>query len=194
MIVLRNNNLIWNGLLDTGSERCILNYKNFKHLGNEEITESNVVLQGVNGVSAVKGEINLQLSLESGKKCRVTALLVKNSNFPYDMILGRDVLKGAEINLKECNLKLGKEVIPFMDKFRISSKEIIASDCLIGELLLLGSKSRKTKLISKIKEGLNKEEERAKCKMNDEMKKHIKIEKSNVEKPKNKPDKVVCSC
>ena len=51
VIILRNGNLVWNALLDTGSERTILNYRNFRYIGKEELTDSNMVIRGINGLS-----------------------------------------------------------------------------------------------------------------------------------------------
>ena len=69
VIILRNGNLVWNALLDTGSERTILNYRNFKYIGEEETTDSNLVIKGINRSSSVKGEVKLQLSFQTRKPC-----------------------------------------------------------------------------------------------------------------------------
>ena len=70
-------------------------------------------------------------------------MLIDNANFPYDLILGRDTLKNAEINLNTCKLILGNVEIPFEDKYRCTTQDIIACDCFVSDLLLAKSKQRK---------------------------------------------------
>ena len=48
VILVKSNEKFMTALLDTGSEKCLINYKNLNCLTKESIKESNVVVKGVN--------------------------------------------------------------------------------------------------------------------------------------------------
>ena len=149
VIIVRNdksaNDETWNALIDTGSERCLLNYKQFKCLGNEHLHDSKVRIKGVTGETTnVVGEVELNLKLSNGKTVTTDALILKDVNFAYDLILGRDVLQEAEIDLKHGTLKLQGETIDFMDKEKTTHREFVAdTDCLVAQLVMQQNRNKR---------------------------------------------------
>ena len=47
-IILNSNNKVSDALLDTGSDRCLLNYRNLKYIDPCEVKPSNCVIRGIN--------------------------------------------------------------------------------------------------------------------------------------------------
>ena len=150
VVVLKTKDHCWNALLDTGSERCILNYSNYKCLKNEPIKESSVKIRGVAGTTEVVGEVSLNLEFSPTEKVSVDALIIKDSNFDYDLILGRDILNDGELNLREGHLKIRGEVIEFLDKKSSGKKLIKDSDCLLSDVVLQKYRTHKKKIIRKL--------------------------------------------
>ena len=79
-IVLKRKSTYLNVLIDTGSEKTIVNNKTVP-LFDDNIEKSNVIIKGINGTSNVLGEINLELNLNLDKKFNVKALVIKTPNF-----------------------------------------------------------------------------------------------------------------
>jgi hypothetical protein len=117
VIILKHNENVWKALVDTGAERCIINYTQFKCLKNEQIVGTNVRLKGITGTTnRVCGEVELELALSPGNKIKVDALILKDTDMGYDLILCRDLQQEADVNLKEGSLTLQGEKIRFMDR------------------------------------------------------------------------------
>ena len=53
VILVKSNEKFMTALLDTGSEKCLINYKNLNCLTKDSIKESNVVVKGVNGSTTI---------------------------------------------------------------------------------------------------------------------------------------------
>ena len=64
--ILNSNNKVFDALLDTGSDRCLLNYRNLKYIDPCEVKPSNCVNRGVNNESKnnVIGEVDLLFKLK----------------------------------------------------------------------------------------------------------------------------------
>ena len=120
-----------------------MNYKQFECLKNERIINSDVKIKGVTGTSTkATGKVELDLQLSPDKSSKVDALIVKDVNFGYNLILGRDVLRKAELNSKSGTMTLRGETIKFLDKEETKDRkaknmELVAqTDCLVTELIL----------------------------------------------------------
>ena len=59
VILVKSNKKFMAALLDTGSEKCLINYKNLNCLAKDSIKASNVVVKGVNSLNSVIGEVTL---------------------------------------------------------------------------------------------------------------------------------------
>jgi len=159
VVILRHNTDILKALVDTGAERCVLNYSRFRCLKNEPTRKSKVRIKGINGTTnQVCGEVELELQLSPGCKIKVDALIIKDTDIGYDLILGRDLLKEAELNMKTGTLKLRGNEIKFLDRVdkverKTTQKEMLAqTECLVAELIMQRHKKKKRKWIAKINE------------------------------------------
>jgi len=147
VIVLQFQGKIWEALIDTGSERCLLNYENFKCLKNEPLKHSAVKVKGVVGNSDVIGEVKLNLVINKNTKLSTEALILRNAQFPYDIILGRDVLQNAEVNLNNGTLSIENEVVHFMRKEEQTKSKVSMvtnTDCLISDVMLQANRRKKS--------------------------------------------------
>ena len=77
MVIEKNNDTFVSALLDTGSDRCLINYSNVKCLPSDSIKESNVRVRGVNAASRVVGEVQLELNFNEQDKLCTDALILK---------------------------------------------------------------------------------------------------------------------
>ena len=77
MVIEKNNDTFVSALLDTGSDRCLINYRNVKCLPSDSIKESNVRVRGVNAASRVVGEVQLELNFNEQDKLCTDALILK---------------------------------------------------------------------------------------------------------------------
>ena len=116
VILVKSNEKFMTALLDTGSEKCLINYKNLNCLTKDSIKESNVVVKGVNSLNSVIGEVTLELQLNEQNIVSTNALILKDSNFSYDLILGRDLLKSSQIDLENRTITLNGERICFLEQ------------------------------------------------------------------------------
>ena len=53
LVIVKNNNTFMSVLLNTGSDRCLINYRNVKCLPSDSIKESKLRVRGVNGARSV---------------------------------------------------------------------------------------------------------------------------------------------
>ena len=148
VILVKSNEKFMTALLDTGSEKCLINYKNLNCLTKDSIKESNVV-KGVNSSNSVIGEVTLELQLNEQNVVSTNALILKNSNFSYDLILGRDLLKSSQIDLENRTITLNGERICFLEQKRDKkpAKRIIKENkdtsCLLNEVVSMRRRKRK---------------------------------------------------
>ena len=117
VILAKNNKKFMTALLDTGSEKCLINHKNLHCLAKDS-KDSNFVVQGVNSSNSVIGEVTLELQLNNENMISTNALILKDSNFSYDLILGRDLLKSSQIDLEKRTITLNGERICFLEQKR----------------------------------------------------------------------------
>ena len=149
VILVKSNEKFMTALLDTGSEKCLINYKNLNCLTKDSIKESNVVVKGVNSSNSVIGEVTLELQLNEQKIVSTNALILKDSNFSYDLILGRDLLKSSQIDLENRTITLNGERICFLEQKREKkpAKQVIKENkdtsCLLNEVVSKRQRKRK---------------------------------------------------
>ena len=149
VILVKNNEKFMTALLDTGSEKCLINYKNLNCLTKDSIKESNVVVKGVNSLNSVIGEVTLELQLNEQNIVSTNALILKDSNFSYDLILGRDLLKSSQIDLEKRTITLNGERICFLEQKREKKpakrvvKENKDTSCLLNEVVSMRRRKRK---------------------------------------------------
>ena len=68
VIILRHDADIWKALVNTGAERCLLNYNQYKCLKNEQIIDGDIEIKGGTGTSNMAiGEVELELQLSQAK-------------------------------------------------------------------------------------------------------------------------------
>ena len=118
VILVKSNKKFMTALLDTGSEKCLINYKNLHCLAKDSIKDSNFVIHGVNSSNSVIGEVTLELQLNDENTISTNALILKDSNFSYDLILGRDLLKSSQIDLEKRTITLNGGRICFLEQKR----------------------------------------------------------------------------
>ena len=82
-----------------------------KCLPNDCIKESNIVVRGVNSSNSVVGEVTLELQINEENTISTNALILKDANFSYDLILGRDLLEESQIDIKQKAITLNGERI-----------------------------------------------------------------------------------
>ena len=149
VILVKSNEKFMTALLDTGSEKCLINYKNLYCLTKDSIKESNVVVKGVNSSNTVIGEVTLELQLNEQNIVSTNALILKDSNFSYDLILGRDLLKSSQIDLENRTITLNGERICFLEQKREKkpAKRVINENkdtsCLLNEVVSMRRRKRK---------------------------------------------------
>ena len=149
VILVKSNEKFMTALLDTGSEKCLINYKNLNCLTKDSIKESNVVVKGVNSSNSVIGEVTLELQLNEQNIVSTNALILKDSNFSYDLILGRDLLKSSQIDLENRTITLNGERICFLEQKREKKpakrviKENKDTSCLLNEVVSMRRRKRK---------------------------------------------------
>ena len=117
---MKSNKKFRTALLDTGSEKCLINYKNLHCLAKDSIKDSNFVIHGVNSSNSLIGEVTLNLELQFNDENMIStnALILKDSNFSYDLILGRDLLKSSQIDLEKRTITLNEGRICFLEQKR----------------------------------------------------------------------------
>ena len=73
------------------------------------------------------------------------ALILKDSNFSYDLILGRDLLKSSQIDLEKRTITLNGEHICFLEKKPAKRvvKENKDTSCLLNEVVSVRRRKRK---------------------------------------------------
>jgi len=161
IILLKNNNKLMRALIDTGSERCLVNINNKTCIANENIKDSNIRIKGITGNSAVIGEVELKLELSNKSKIIADALILKNTSIDYDLILGRDILQDATIDFINGKININGNEIEFIDKekslkYRSNHstvrKVINNEDCLIADLVFNKKKRNKKRLSKYINE------------------------------------------
>lgn len=152
VIVLETADNMWLALLDSGSERTIFNYLNIDSLRNEKIKRSNVKVKGVTGDTNTFGEVKFELMLPNNKKLAVDALILKDANFNYDMILGRDILNTCSLDFQKGHMRIQGETIDFVEFERKSIlREMLAdTDCLVSNVLFKKNKIMRKEAIKKI--------------------------------------------
>ena len=149
VILVKSNEKFMTALLDTGSEKCLINYKNLNCLTKDSIKESNVVVKGVNSSNSVIGEVTLELQLNEQNIVSTNALILKDSNFSYKLILGRDLLKSSQIDLENRTITLNGERICFLEQKREKkpAKRVINENkdtsCLLNEVVSMRRRKRK---------------------------------------------------
>ena len=149
VILVKSNEKFMTALLDTGSEKCLINYKNLNCLTKDSIKESNVVVKGVNSSNSVIGEVTLELQLNEQNIVSTNALILKDSNFSYDLILGSDLLKSSQIDLEKRTITLNGERICFLEQKREkkTAKRVFKKNkdtsCLLNEVVSVRRRKRK---------------------------------------------------
>ena len=149
VFLVKSNEKFMTALLDTGSEKCLINYKNLNCLTMDSIKELNVVVKGVNSSNSVIGEVTLELQLNEQNIVSTNALILKDSNFSYDLILGRDLLESSHIDLEKRTITLNGERICFSEQKREKKpakrvvKENKDTSCLLNEVVSLRRRKRK---------------------------------------------------
>ena len=157
-IVLNANNKPMSCLLDSGSDRCLIRYSTLlKFDENPEITESNVIIKGVNGKSNVIGETELSIKIpECDQIFSCKALVLKDMNFAGHCLIGRDILNdaGAIIDFQANKLIIQGVPIPFCQTkdFIENKKAFHESDCLLALTC-----NKKLRLRNKLKEDRKRE-------------------------------------
>ena len=149
-IILNSNNKVFDALLDTGSDRCLLNYRNLKYIDPCEVKPSNCVIRGVNKESKnnVIGEVDLLFKLKNNVKIKTNALIINDCAFQYDVIIGRDVLANSTLDLNAGTIHLHGSTIKFYEKQRaINTKDKIkevlkCSDCLVSDVVWKENKNK----------------------------------------------------
>ena len=129
-IILNSNNKVFDALLDTGSDRCLLNYRNLKYIDPCEVKPSNCVIRGVNKESKnnVIGEVDLLFKLKNNATIKTNASIINDGAFQYDVIIGRDVLANSTLDLNAGTIHLHGSTIKFYEKQRaINTKDKIVS-------------------------------------------------------------------
>ena len=100
-------------------------------------------------MNSVIGEVTLELQLNEENTVSTNALILKDSNFSYDLILGRDLLKSSQIDLEKRTITLNGERICFLEKKRVKkpAKRVIKANkdtsCSLNEVVCV--KRRKSK-------------------------------------------------
>ena len=130
-------------MLDTGSDRCLLNYCNLKYIDPCKVKPSNCVIRGVNKESKnnVIGEVDLLFKLKNNVKIKTNALIINDGAFQYDVIIGRDVLDNSTFDLNAGTIHLHGSTIKFYEKQRaINTKDKIkevlkCSDCFVSDVV-----------------------------------------------------------
>ena len=119
-IILNSNNKVFDALLDTGSDRCLLNYRNLKYVDPCEVKPSSCVIRGVNKESKnnVIGEVDLFFKLKNNATIKTNALIINDGAFQYDVIIGRDVLANSTLDLNAGTIHLHGSTIKFYEKQR----------------------------------------------------------------------------
>ena len=135
-IILNSNNKVFDALLDTGSDRCLLNYRNLKYVDPCEVKPSSYVIRGVNKESKnnVIGEVDLFFKLKNNATIKTNALIINDGAFQYDVIIGRDVLANSTLDLNAGTIHLHGSTIKFYEKQRaINTNEKRVSDMVWKE-------------------------------------------------------------
>ena len=135
-IILNSNNKVFDALLDTGSDRCLLNYRNLKYVDPCEVKPSSCVIRGVNKESKnnVIGEVDLFFKLKNNATIKTNALIINDGAFQYDMIIGRDVLANSTLDLNAGTIHLHGSTIKFYEKQRaINTNDTRVSDVVWKE-------------------------------------------------------------
>ena len=130
VIFLKKEDKIWDALVDTGSESCLINFKHVKFLKAKEIKKSNICVKGVNKQSSVIGKCELKINLPNKKSIITNALIIKDGVFNYDLILGTDVLQNAVIDMKKGKICIQGNTIDFVNKVtRLNKSKLNVNDC-----------------------------------------------------------------
>ena len=135
-IILNSNNKVFDALLDTGSDRCLLNYRNLKYVDPCEVKPSSCVIRGVNKESKnnVIGEVDLFFKLKNNATIKTNALIINDGAFQYDVIIGRDVLANSTLDLNAGTIHLHGSTIKFYEKQRaINTNDKRVSDVVWKE-------------------------------------------------------------
>ena len=83
-IILNSKNKVFDALLDTGSDRCLLNYRNLKYINPCEIIKPSICLiRGVKKESKnnVIGEVDLIFKLNNNISIKTNALIINDGDF-----------------------------------------------------------------------------------------------------------------
>ena len=123
-------------MLDTGSDRCLLNYRNLKYVDPCEVKPSSCVIRGVNKESKnnVIGEVDLFFKLKNNATIKTNALIINDGAFQYDVIIGRDVLANSTLDLNAGTIHLHGSTIKFYEKQRaINTNDTRVSDVVWKE-------------------------------------------------------------
>ena len=135
-IILNSNNKVFDALLDTGSDRCLLNYRNLKYVDPCEVKPSSCFIRGVNKESKnnVIGEVDLLFKLKNNATIKTNALIINDGAFQYDVIIGRDVLANSTLDLNAGTIHLHGSTIKFYEKQRaINTNDMRVSDVVWKE-------------------------------------------------------------
>ena len=135
-------------LLDTDSEKCIINYKNVTCLPNDCIKEFDIVVRGVNSSNSVIGEVTLELQINKENTISTNALNLKDANFSHDLILGRDLLAVCQIDLKQKTITSNDEQICFLEKRKnhiVRENKVKDTSCLLNEIVNVIHRKKKCK-------------------------------------------------
>ena len=123
-------------MLYTGSDRCLLNYRNLKYVDPCEVKPSSCVIRGVNKESKnnVIGEVDLLFKLKNNATIKTNALIINDGAFQYDVIIGRDVLANSTLDLNAGTIHLHGSTIKFYEKQRaINTNDKRVSDVVWKE-------------------------------------------------------------
>jgi len=147
-IVLSAKNKLLNCLVDSGSDRCLIKYETIEALNStDEIQKANVKVNGLNGTSQVTGEIELKIKVPgSSEKICCKALVLKNMNYPGNLILGRDLLESsnAVVDFGNSKISINGQDIEFSKNMRYESlvKDMKAENCLMANFVGAGKRKK----------------------------------------------------
>jgi len=156
VIVLKTENDFLNALVDTGSERCIVKYENLRCMDKQSVKSTNVKIKGIVGNAEVVGEVTLNLNFRNNQVVTTDALIIKNASFDYDIILGRDILKDAQLDFNKKCINIKDTTVEFISKsdgVRSKREQIFSalseSECLVSNIISLKKRRKKNKIVTK---------------------------------------------
>ena len=92
--------------------------------------------------------VTLELQINEQNIISTNALILKDANFSYDLILGRDLLAESQIDLKQKTITLNGEQICFLEKHKKQierDNKVQDTSCLLNEVVNLRNRKKKCK-------------------------------------------------